>query len=211
MKQTMITLADVRNALTLEIFDADNAHRKMAPMPRPVRRPENRDGDPRLSAVLLLLYPQLESLYFVMIERPEYPGVHSGQIGLPGGRQENGETFLQTALREANEEVGVEIDRIEVIGKLTPIYIPPSDFEVHPFVGYIDERPQWQPDPTEVAGIIEMPVKTLLDNSIKVREDWNIRDFTLDVPYYAFQGHKIWGATAIMLSEFENRLLKVLA
>jgi 8-oxo-dGTP pyrophosphatase MutT (NUDIX family) len=210
MKQTMITLHDVRRALELQTFDTDSAHLKMAPMPRPARRPKNLSGDPRLSAVLLLLYPQLESLYFVMIERPEYPGVHSGQIGLPGGQQEDEESFLQTALREANEEVGVDISRIEIIGKLTPIYIPPSDFEVHPFVGYVDERPMWQPDPTEVAGIIEMPVRALLDKSIKVREEWTIRDFTLDVPFYAFQGHKIWGATAIMLSEFENRLLKVL-
>lgn len=207
----MITLDDVRKALELETFDTDSAHRKMAPVPRAVRRPESRHGEPNLSAVLLLLYPQLGSLYFVMIKRPEYPGVHSGQIGFPGGRRENGETFLETALREANEEIGVEAAQVDIIGKLTPIYIPPSDFEVHPFVGYASERPMWRPDPTEVAGIIEMPVRALLDHTIKVREQWTIRDFTLDVPFYAFQGHKIWGATAIMLSEFENRLLKVLA
>ncbi|MCI0711618.1 MAG: CoA pyrophosphatase [Chloroflexi bacterium] len=207
----MITLDDVRKALELETFDTDSAHRKMAPMPRSTSRPESRNDGPNLSAVLLLLYPQLESLYFVMIKRPEYPGVHSGQIGLPGGRCEDGETFLETALREANEEIGVAAAQVDIVGNLTPIYIAPSDFEVHPFVGYASERPMWRPDPAEVAGIIEMPVRTLLDHTIKVREQWTVRDFTLEVPFYAFQGHKIWGATAIMLSEFENRLLKVLA
>lgn len=204
----MITVQHIREALSLQPFDPVAAHRLMAPMPRALRpRP---DAQPRQSAVMLLLFEHQGEMCFVMIQRPEYPGVHSGQIGLPGGRHEDGETFLQTAMRETEEEVGVSPEAIEVIGQLTPIYIPPSDFEVHPFVGYVDQRPHWHPDPVEVAAIIEMPLSALLDAELKQREMWTLHGMQVNVPFYAFDSYKIWGATAIMLSELENRLLKVL-
>ena len=209
---TTITLAHIRTALMLDPFDVLTAHQAMAPMPRPLRRAAERDAMPNLAAVLILLYPVPDDdlLAFAMIKRNEYPGVHSGQIGFPGGRHEVGETYLATALRETHEELGVPPDSVDMVGQLSPIYIPPSDFEVHPFVGYMPKRPQWVPDPNEVAGVLEMTVPHLLDITAKRTEPWTLNGYTLDVPFYAFAEHKIWGATAIILSEFEHRLQAVL-
>lgn len=210
MTYPKITLDDIQQALDLHDFDAISAHMKMAPQPRTLRRPD-REGQPRMSAVLLLIYPtENDSLAFVMTVRQEYAGVHSGQISLPGGRHENGETFLQTALRETYEELGVPQEQIAILGQLNQIYIPPSDFEVYPFVGYSAQRPLWQPDPFEVAKVIEMPIHSLLDVAVKRTEEWTLRGFTMQVPFYLYGEYKIWGATAIMLSELENRLTSIL-
>jgi 8-oxo-dGTP pyrophosphatase MutT (NUDIX family) len=196
-------------ALQIDDFDAFAAHRHMAPMPRPIRRPDNLNGSAKLAAVLLLLFPKDDHLSTVMIKRNEYPGVHSGQIGLPGGRQEDGETFDMTALRETYEELGIQPSHITLIGQLTPIYIPPSDFEVHPFVGYTPQHPTWQPDPNEVADIVETPIAAFFDDTLKKNQEIHVDTFTITAPYYDINGHQVWGATAIILSEFEHRLRAV--
>lgn len=201
-----ISVDDVRRALNLPDFDPHAAQLRMAPRPRPIRRPD-RPGQPRLGGVLILLYPRDGELYFVLTQRPEYNGVHSGQISLPGGKHEGEETMIATALRETCEEVGV-CEGIEVLGTLAELYIPPSDFEVHPVVGYIPQRPTWHPDALEVAGIIETPLRLLFDDAIKgseavFRADVNM---TLNIYFYLIEGRKVWGATAAILSEFEGRL-----
>lgn len=207
---TLLTLAEVRRALALPAFDKDAAQLaqlRMAPRPRPVRAPA-KPGQPRQAGVLLLLYPDAAGdLTFVLMQRPEYPGVHSGQISLPGGKREGDESFAQTALRETCEELGV-CEGIDLLGPLEMLYIPPSDFEVYPVVGYSAERPGWSPDPTEVAAVIETPLATLLDDSIKGQEEVFRPDvnMTLTIFYYLIQGHKVWGATAAILSEVEARL-----
>lgn len=210
MQWNTISTQHIKNALHLENFDAFAAHKIMAPMPRPIKRPDNRIGSAKYAAVLLLLFPTGYQLSTVMIKRNEYPGVHSGQIGLPGGRQENGETFDTTALRETHEELGVKPDQISLVGKLTPIYIPPSDFEVHPYVGHIPQHPTWIPDPNEVAGIVETPIASLFDDNLKKNQKIQLSTFSITAPYYDIQGHQVWGATAIILSEFEHRLRTVL-
>ena len=155
---------------------------------------------------MILLYPSGGSLAFVLIRRAANPhDVHSGQISLPGGAREGDETPLQTALRETREELGVEAP-VEVMGRLASIYIPPSDFEVHPFVGYIDERPAWQPDAAEVMEVIDCPLAWLLDDGRKIVEDWEYCGLKMRVPWYDVGGYKVWGATAIILSELEQRL-----
>ena len=168
----------------------------------------------RLAAsVLILLYPVDGVLTFVLMRRTEYEGVHSGQISLPGGKREDGETFEQTAIRETAEEVGVT-DPIQIIGTLTTIYVPPSDFEIHPFVGVLPARPIWKADPVEVAEIIEVPLHLLLDDGIKGTEDWIRYGKPFTVRFYRLgdrSEHKVWGATAIILSELETRLSSVLA
>src|SRR5258708_20970256 len=118
-----VTLDDVRKALALPDFDPLAAQVRMAPRPRPIRR-VGLPGDPRLAAVLVLLYPLDSVLHFPLMRRAEYEGVHSGQISLPGGKREDGETFEQTALRETREEFGVSAP-VEILGALTPLYVPP--------------------------------------------------------------------------------------
>ena len=209
MEWNTISPQHIEIALQIDDFDAFAAHRHMAPMPRPIRRPDNLNGSAKLAAVLLLLFPKDDHLSTVMIKRNEYPGVHSGQIGLPGGRQEDGETFDMTALRETYEELGIQPSHITLIGQLTPIYIPPSDFEVHPFVGYTPQHPTWQPDPNEVADIVETPIAAFFDDTLKKNQEIRVDTFTITAPYYDINGHQVWGATAIILSEFEHRLRAV--
>ncbi len=203
-----ITLDDVRRALALPDFDAITAQKRMSPSPRPFKR-DGVPGLPKLAAVLILLYPVNDTLNFVLMRRTEYKGVHSGQISLPGGKREDNESFEQTALRETFEELGVS-DPVAILGPLTPIYVPPSDFEIHPFVGYLPQRPIWSPDPNEVAEIVEAPLQLLLDPQIKAVEDWMRYGSPVSVPFYRIGEHKVWGATAIMLSEFEARLRAVM-
>jgi 8-oxo-dGTP pyrophosphatase MutT (NUDIX family) len=206
----VITLDDVRAALALDDFDVDDARRQMAPVPRSLQRSSQRAGKPRRAAVLILLYPLDDGLGLVCIQRTKnHRDVHSGQIGLPGGAQEPGETPQQTALRETHEEIGVA-GPIHMLGRLDPLYIPPSDFEVHPFVGHIDPAPTWVPDPAEVVKVIAWPLAWLLDEQRKVIEDWEMGGYTLRVPWYNIVGQQVWGATAILLGELEQRLRRVL-
>lgn len=187
---------------------------KMAP-----QRPENQPNrwevippDCREAGVLLLLYPrQAENkgqapsgseLYLVLMRRNEYPGVHSGQISLPGGRRENGETLQTTALREANEELGVLPAALQIIGELSPLYTPPSNFCIYPFVAYSPVSPTFQPDPKEVAEVVEMPFRLLYDPAIRREELWQFPEMgQRRVPFFDVFGHQVWGATAMILSE----------
>ncbi|HLY26919.1 MAG TPA: CoA pyrophosphatase [Aggregatilineales bacterium] len=204
-----LTLDVLRRAVALSGFDPAPAQLRMAPRPRPLRRAADRVGNPRLAAVLILVYPILDKLYFTLMRRPEYEGVHSGQISLPGGSREGDETFEQTALRESREEVGVTAP-VQVIGALTPIYVPPSDFEIHPIVGTLPQRPTLKADPGEVAEIIEAPLSILLDEQLKGSEELRRDGFTFTVGYYRVGSHKVWGATAAILSELEARLQRAL-
>ncbi len=199
-------LDQVQAALTLADFDAPAAQRLMAPVPRPLRRSDQRSGQARQASVLILLYPAEAGLALVLTRRTANPhDVHSGQISLPGGSQEPGEAIVQTALRETQEELG--LDRpVQILGFLTCLYIPPSDFEVHPVVGYVAARPVWKPDTREVAEVLECPLDWLFDEAHKTVEEWDFGGEKVTVPWYDVSGHKVWGATAIILSEFEQRL-----
>lgn len=201
-----ISLTQVQKALNLPDFDAEKAMRLMAPQSRPIRRPINLETVPKLASVLVLLFPTDNGLSFVLTRRHVYAGVHSGQISLPGGRCEHNETFCDTALRETQEELGISPASIQILGNLSEIYIPPSDFQVHPYVAYTPARPIWQPDPFEVAEVIEAPLAILFDPSAKQHDLIEVRHPPIKAPYYAIQGHKVWGATAIILSELESRL-----
>lgn len=202
------TIEQVKEALRLPDFDGLAAHKKMMPAPRPLVRPFELSGSPRIGAVLLLLYCHQDELSIVLTRRRDDLQSHPGQISFPGGRHEAPETLVMTALRETHEEIGVEPDVLTVLGELTPIYILPSDFEVHPFVAWYKngERPFFHPDPREVAEIVEAPLRLLLDPAIRAEEVWNIRGLEVAVPYFAVGSHKVWGATAMMLSEFLERL-----
>lgn len=207
--KTSLTLDAVRRALALSDFDVMAAQLRMAPRPRPIRRGDL-PGEPRRAAVLALLYPVNDVLHLVLMQRTESNGVHSGQVSFPGGRREEGETFEQAAIRETFEELGVA-DPIEIMGQLTLIYVPPSDFEINPFVGYLPVRPQWTPSPAEVAAVIETPLDFMFDDTCKGIESLTAPDgVTRQFPYYKIGDYKVWGATAAILSEFEERLRVVL-
>lgn len=208
---TSLSLAQIRAALALPGFDGETAQRQMAPRPRVMRRSQKRAGAPRQASVLVLLFPHQDDLALVLVQRATHPDdVHSGQIGLPGGAREEGESAVDTALREAREELGLG-DPVELLGQLTRLYIPLSDFEVMPVVGYVARHPTWQPDAAEVVTVIECPLAWLLDDSRKVVEEWTVGTASMQVPCYNIEGHKVWGATAIILGELEQRLRAVLA
>jgi 8-oxo-dGTP pyrophosphatase MutT (NUDIX family) len=200
------TLDDVRKALTLPDFNIVQAQLQMAPLYRPLRRPGSVPGQPHVGSVLVLLYPLNGVLTFVLTRRTETVATHKGQVSFPGGMQEPGETLEQNAVRETCEELNIYLEEDILLGRLTDLYIPPSDFEVHPFVAYVPERPPFQPDLVEVAEVLELSLPTLLDAAIKVREMWTLHDQEVEVPFYRVGGYAVWGATAIMLSEFEHRL-----
>lgn len=184
------------------------AHLRMAPMPRPKGRLWEPPEDHREAAVLVLCYPhttrQIEDeLHLVFIERPEYEGVHSGQIAFPGGRREPGESLLTTALRESWEEVGVAVERVEILGELSPYYVGGSNHNVFPFVGYCEQRPDFSPCEIEVAEILEIPLALLLEVDIRRSEYRNLGKYgERNIPFFALDGKKLWGATAMMVSEF---------
>ena len=173
----------------------------MAPQPRPFQPPPGTTA--RQAGVLLLLYPQHDALYLVLTVRTSSLNHHSGQISLPGGGWEEGDASLQkTALREAQEEIGIATGQLEVLGPLTPLYVPPSHNVIHPFVAHTPQRPTFQPDTQEVAELLEVPLSLLLDPATRREEDWMWREMPLHVPFYAVGQHKVWGATAIVLAEF---------
>ena len=175
----------------------------MAPMPRPGWDPDDRPAEPaRQSGVLVLFYPHRRRLHLPLILRPTYDGAHSGQIAFPGGGREEGDADVTaTALREAQEEVGIPPAAVQVLGTLTQIYIRPSNYEVYPTVGRLAARPAFQPNPREVAQLLEIPLDDLLDPAHRRREQWQLGDRSALVPFYEVQGQTIWGATAMILSE----------
>ncbi len=173
----------------------------MSPRPRPFSPPPG--VEVRQAGVLLLLYPINAALHLVLTVRTSSLDHHSGQISLPGGGWEKGDASLQeTALREAREEIGIVTDGLELLGPLTPIYVPPSNNQVHPFVAYTPQRPAFHTDPREVAKLLDVPLRLLLDPATRHEEDWGWGETTLHVPFYAVGEHKVWGATAIVLAEF---------
>ncbi len=164
----------------------------------------------RLGAVLILFYPHNDAVHTVLIQRPTYEGVHSAQIAFPGGKKEDEDKdLIQTALREAWEEVGVRPEQVEVIRPLSELYIPPSNFLVTPVIGISYERPEFVPQLTEVEAILETDLKLLADPSIAAMRRIKVRDMELDSPSFDLGGPIIWGATAMMISELNEVLKRV--
>jgi 8-oxo-dGTP pyrophosphatase MutT (NUDIX family) len=160
--------------------------------------------NPFKAAVLVLLYPEPSGVHpsIALIERSMGGGVHSGQIALPGGKQESGESILGTALREAQEEIGVDPTTIHVLGELTRLYVPPSNFLVNPFVGWVTQKPDFNPNPEEVSRMISLNLGAFLGEHAVVRSRVSgLNGHQFDVPAFQIDDHLIWGATAMMLAE----------
>ncbi|MFQ5611318.1 MAG: NUDIX hydrolase [Anaerolineae bacterium] len=205
-----ITIEDIRRALA-QPLPGVSAQADMAPRPRPGWKWQAvEDYDCRQAGVLLLLYPKQSSdaeLHFVLTRRHEYPGAHSGQISFPGGGREGKEPLEATALRETHEEIGVPGQGTTILGSLSPLYTPPSNYCIYPFVGYREAELRFQPDPREVAEILEIPLSLLLDESIRRQELMEHPQYGPRwIPFFNMYGHRVWGATAMILSEFATVL-----
>jgi len=176
---------------------------KMVPEPRPGEKVYTEVEAFCLKAgVMILLYQREGSWHVALIRRPSTVMHHKDQIGFPGGELEAGENFEQAALRETWEELGVYPDQVQIIGSLTPLYIPPSNFCIYPVVAIASSPLSFKPHPEEVAEVIEVPLIHLAEARTIRRETWKIGEQPVDVPFYGFKTHKIWGATAMVLAEF---------
>lgn len=177
-----------------------------------VRRTEPPEGvAARPGAVLILLYPDGADLRLPLTVRSERLPNHRGEVSLPGGAtdpQDDGPAA--TALRECWEEMGVAPESIDVWGLLAPIYIPPSNFRITPVVGYSARPPALTPNDDEVSAVLTVTVRELLDPARVVVERWTLRGADVQVPFFVISGHKVWGATALILSEFVARLRRSL-
>ncbi len=162
------------------------------------------------SAVLILLYPYKNDIYFILTKRTNEVQHHKGQISLPGGSWENGEHLHETAIRETEEEIGIPANKTKIICELTPLFVKVTGYMIHPFIGYITEKPNITPNPNEVNNVFTASISELMDPVNQLTELWTIRKFPVDVPFFQFGEYKVWGATAMILSEFRDCLGTIL-
>ncbi len=189
-----------------EILPGFAAQPKMSPPLRHKYKLEDlKKFSAKESAVMLFLYEKEDEAYLVFTQRDVYKGAHSGQISLPGGKRDPEDlSLMHTALRETREEVGVKIPVLNVINSLTWLYVPPSNFVIYPFIAYSEERPRFIKEEKEVKEILEFSIKDLLDE--RNQKAYVYENKKLDVqftsPSYQINDKIIWGATAMILSEF---------
>lgn len=189
---------------------AEDAHAKMAPLERIsfLKEMNYLDKNPREAAVLMLFYPKNRETHLALIVRNSYPGVHSSQIGFPGGKVELTDKDLQeTALRETHEEVGVSPDKVQIIKPFSKIYIPPSNFLVSPFMGISHHELTFIPDLDEVKRVLEFPLTHFLDDNTITRVHMTTSYATnIEVPAFMVEKYVVWGATAMMMSELKETI-----
>lgn len=199
---------DLRDYLTLRLqgdLPGELAHKEMAPIHRPLPSEARQWSDTKYSGVLVLMYPNNDRIHTALMMRPDYQGVHSNQVSFPGGRKEESDEDIQfTALREAEEELGIRKEKVSVIGHLSELYIPPSKSLVTPVLAYSEERPEFIPDKREVEALIEADLFDMFEskhfnNTEIVTSKYLLRE----VPAILYQGYTIWGATAMILNEFK--------
>lgn len=163
-----------------------------------------------LSAVLILLFPIREDIHFFLTKRTDTVQYHKGQISLPGGAKEEGEELIGTALRETDEEIGISSDSIQIIGQLTPLLVPVTGFQIHPFIGFSEHKPETATDPMEVESVFSVSIHSLVHQKTHQLEERTLRGHLYQVPYYHLNNKKVWGATSMILSEFKTVLNTIL-
>lgn len=185
---------------------------KMAPI---MRKKLGKDFDvnskkPKQAAVMALLYPKKNEMTMVFMMRKTYQGVHSNQIGFPGGKLEKSDAnLLEAAIRETEEEIGVTVLKSQVLKELTEVYIPPSNFLVKPYLGWATKELTFIPEEAEVERIIEIPLHLILsDQFVSSKELTTSYANKIEVPTFKFNNEVIWGATAMILSEIKDLLLQ---
>jgi 8-oxo-dGTP pyrophosphatase MutT (NUDIX family) len=178
------------------------AHIEVAPSRR-ISFDEKELLSARESGVLILFYLIGNEPHIVLMQRPTYEGAHSGQVSFPGGKaEESDRDIIHTALREANEEVGVVMADVDVVGKLSDVYIPVSNFNVSPIVGFVNYHPQFIIDAREVKELIELKLSDLTDvRELRSSKIMLPNKTIIKAPSFNFNDKIIWGATALMLNE----------
>lgn len=187
----------------LSRLPGEKAHTKLSPPHRlvPSER-ELKELNPKIAAVLALIFPENGQYKTVFIKRQEYKGVHSGQISFPGGKHDEfDESLSDTALRETEEEIGVSKNNIQLLGPLSKLYIPPSNFLVHPFIGYADKTPNFIPSEKEVSEIITVDLQKFNEKSVLQTTKINVGKHDIRCPCFNIDNNIIWGATAMIVSE----------
>ena len=179
-----------------------SAQRKM--MITPNRFPiENQENEGIPASILLLLYPLGGKWFFFLTKRSQDLEHHKGQISFPGGVVEKNESKMNAAIRETNEEIGVDKDVIKIIGTLTPLYVPVSNFHISPYVGWTEEKPHTKVQGSEVKRVFSVSINDLiLEKNLKTKKDF-FSNKSVRVPYFDLNGETVWGATSMILSEFK--------
>jgi 8-oxo-dGTP pyrophosphatase MutT (NUDIX family) len=202
MRESRLDLETFRHALR-QPLPGREAQLTMAVRPRPGDVTQLPEPCPREAAVLLLLYVRHAQWVLPLTRRTDHLELHSGQISLPGGaREPQDQDFAATARRETCEELGIPGQDVEILGALTPLYVPPSRFCVYPHIGCLPSPPVLRPDPREVASVLEVPLQQLLDPSTRSEKVHWRGDERFEVPVYQIGSDQIWGATAMILGEF---------
>ena len=166
---------------------------------------------PKPGSVLILMYPDKDKILFPLIKRPDYSGLHSGQVSFPGGKAEAGEEAVEVALREGNEEIGIDTSQIKVIGRLSNFFVIPSNFMVTPIIAFTEKRPTLIPDPIEVAKILHGDINSILpESSLLEKEITAASVYQMRAPHFLIENEIVWGATAMMLNEFRTIIKEVL-
>lgn len=170
------------------------------------------EQNPRQSSVAATVFPLEGEANIILIKRQSYHGVHSGQISFPGGKVEKeDQSLIDTALREMEEEVGIHREAPKLIRPISQVYIPPSRFLVHPFLFFLEELPPLTENKREVENVIFLPLSKLLDDRLIVNGSIKLNDgIRINSPCFEHEGHQIWGATAMMLSEIKWMLKGIL-
>ena len=161
------------------------------------------------AAVLILLYLEDNEIHFFLTKRSNELEHHKGQISLPGGTQEENEELTHTALRETQEEIGINKTSISIIGSMTPLFVPVTGFMIHPFIGYSSNKLAPTPDPSEVEAIFSVNISDLLNETNQTIEKRNIRGYDVEVPYFKLNNYEVWGATSMILSEFRDLIKSI--
>lgn len=190
----------------------DFAHATLRAVPVGNTMPKfNHKLSPRPGGVLILLYQKGDEIKFPLIKRQEYLGTHSGQISLPGGKAEPGEDSIQAALREGEEEIGINRKEPNVLGTLSNFFVIPSNFIITPVIATLATEPVFTPDSYEVAKILSGSIEELIkEDSIKQSEILVAGQFRMIAPHFEIEGEIVWGATAMMLNEFRMILRDIL-
>lgn len=184
------------------------AHDELTPEIRKLSIPE--ENIDLHASVLILIYQNGKQFETVFMKRPDYDGAHSGQISFPGGKYDSKDAnYLDTAIRESHEEIGIDPEKTEVLGKLTDLFIPVSNFLVHPYVAFYHGGPNFKIDKTEVAYLLKAPLQEACQWDIKLTK-MNYNGEPFDVPYFSLEGEVLWGATSMIFNEFKTIMQRII-
>ena len=197
-----------------EPLPGEMAHQDMMPVGRRAEQqkfPESEIDQVKLGGVLILLLPYEDKISFPLTLRHDYPGVHAGQVSFPGGKkEEQDKDIITTALRETEEEIGVRMGDIQVLGSLSELFIPPSKYRITPTVGYVNEMPSFSIDPREVKELFLADLEHITEFRFRKTKDLMVRgNYRLNTPYFDIRENVVWGATAMILSEFSKIIEEV--